>query len=396
MDYINRNMENTLEFIHNIFPVITLTGPRQSGKTTLCKHLYPHIPYVNMENIQTSLLFKENPVGFLNSFKDGAIIDEAQLEPEIFRALQVLVDEDIHNQKTRKFIITGSSNFSIMAKISESMAGRTALLTLLPLSTNEILNYRNNEYSSTSELMFMGGYPKVWISPEHAKDLIIQSYIDTYVEKDLRQLLNVKDLTKFIKFLKLCAGRIGTELNRNSLAVETGVTIATIEAWLSVLQTSYIIWLLPPWSTNINKRLTKSPKLYFYDTGLLCALLGIKEEKQLDIYPIKGAIFENMVINNFVKYAFNKGEKPNLSFYRDKTGREIDLITETAEGVRLIEIKASTGFNPDYFKNIRYFEKTFPNKVLSASIIYDGETSNQDDRYSGIFNFRDRLIYDVK
>lgn len=348
-----------------------------------------------MENIQTSLLFKENPVGFLNGFKEGVIIDESQLEPEIFRALQVVVDEDLHNNKERKFIITGSSNFSIMAKISESMAGRTALLTLLPLSTNEILNYKNNQTLTTSELMFMGGYPKVWTSPVNAKDIILQNYIDTYVEKDLRQLLNVKDLTKFVKFLGLCAGRIGTELNRNSLAVETGVTIATIDSWLGVLQTSYIIWLLPPWSTNINKRLTKSPKLYFYDTGLLCALLGIKKATQLETYPTRGAIFENLVINNFVKRAFNKGEKSNLSFYRDKTGREIDLIAETGEGLRLIEIKASTGFNPDYFKNMRYFEKTFPEKVLSASIIYDGETSNLDNPNSGIFNFRESLIYDM-
>ena len=395
MDYINRNMGDTLELIHKIFPVITLTGPRQSGKTTLCRHLYPNVPYINLENIQTYLLFKENPVGFLNSFKDGAIIDEAQLEPEIFKALQVIVDEDIHNNNSRKFIITGSNNFSLMAKISESMAGRTALLTLLPLSINEILNYKNNETLSASELMFMGGYPKVWTNPGSAKDIIIQSYIDTYVEKDLRQLLNVKDLTKFVKFLGLCAGRTGTELNRNSLAVETGVTIATIESWLSVLQTSYIIWLLPPWSTNINKRLTKSPKLYFYDTGLLCTLLGIKNSKQLDTYPIKGAIFENLVLNNFVKRAYNKGEKPKFSFFRDKTGREIDLIIESGVGLRLIEIKSSTGFNPDYFKNIRYFEKTFPDKVISASIIYDGETSDLDNQKSGIFNFREPFIYDI-
>lgn len=386
-------MGKTLELIHNIFPVITLTGPRQSGKTTLCRHLYPDAPYLNMENIQTSLLFNENPVGFLNSFKDGAIIDEAQLEPEIFKALQVIVDEDIHKNNSRKFIITGSSNFSLMAKISESMAGRTALLTLLPLSTNEILNYKKSEYLSTTELMFMGGYPKVWINPVNAKDIIIQNYIDTYVERDLRQILNIKDLTKFVKFLGLCAGRIGTELNKNSLAVETGVTIATIDSWLSVLQTSYIIWLLPPWSTNINKRLTKSPKLYFYDTGLLCTLLGIKEPNQLITYPIKGAIFENMVINNFVKQFFNKGEKPKFSFYRDKTGREIDLLIETGLGLRLIEIKSSTGYNPDYFRNIRYFEKTFPDKVLSSSIIFDGETSNSDDPKSGIFNFRETYIY---
>lgn len=388
MDYINREISHTLVNSLKIFPSITLTGPRQSGKTTLCRHLFPDLPYINMENIQTSLLFKENPVGYLNSFSGGVIIDEAQIEPDLFKALQVVIDEDIHTDKVRKFIITGSNNFSLMSKISESMAGRTVPFTLLPLSIKEISDYKHSEVS-TLELMYLGGYPKIWVSPLNSKELILQSYIDTYVERDLRQLLNVKDLNKFIKFLGLCAGRIGTELNRNSLAVETGVTNATIDSWISVLEASYIIWLLPPWSTNINKRLTKSPKLYFYDTGLLCTVLGINNIKQLEYYPIKGAIFENLVINNFVKKAFNEGKKPRLSFYRDKTGREIDLILEEPEGLRLFEIKASTGYNPDYFKNIRYFEKTFPDKVISSAIIYDGVTSDNGNPMSGIYNFRD-------
>lgn len=381
-------MGKTLQSLHGIFPVITLTGPRQSGKTTLSRHLYPDKPYINMENLQTLMLFRENPVGFLNSFVNGAIIDEAQLEPEIFRALQVVVDEDQYTGTKREFIVTGSSNFTLMAKISESMAGRTSPLTLLPLSTKEILEY-SKELPSTTELLFLGGYPKVWISPFSSKDIIIQSYIDTYVERDIRKLMNIKDLNKFIKFLGLCAGRVGTELNRSSLAVETGVTVATIDSWISVLEASYIIWLLPPWSTNINKRLTKSPKLYFYDTGLLCSLLGITESSQLEKYPLRGAIFENLVVNNFKKGAFNEGRKPRLCFFRDKTGREIDLIYETREGLNLYEIKSSTGFNPDYFKNIRYFEKTFPDKVNSASIVYDGPTSDTGNSNSLIYNFRD-------
>lgn len=347
-----------------------------------------------MENTQTSSLFLENPVGFINSYKNGVIIDEAQLQPEIFKALQVVVDEDIHNGNNRKFIVTGSSNFAIMAKCSESMAGRTVLLTLLPLSTKEILDHREVSVSTT-EMMFLGGYPKVWISPHSFKEIIIQSYIDTYVERDLRQLMNIKDLNKFMKFLGLCAGRVGTELNRTSLAVETGVTVATVDSWLSVLEASYLAWLLPPWSTNINKRLTKSPKLYFYDTGLLCTLLGIREPHQLENFPTRGAIFENYVINNFVKAAYNASRKPRLCFYRDKTGREIDLITETAEGLNLFEIKASSGFNPDYFKNIRYFEKTSPDKVVSASIIYDGLTSETGNAHSGIYNFRNQHIYEI-
>lgn len=388
-------MGKTLKEIHDVFPVISLTGPRQSGKTTLCRHLYPDIPYINMENIHTANLFLEDPVGYVNSFKEGVIIDEAQLQPELFKALQVVVDEDNYNGYDRKFIITGSSNFSIMAKSAESMAGRTAPLTLLPLSTSEILD-SHKESIPTNLLVYLGGYPKIWVSPNSSKEIIIQSYIDTYVERDLRQLMNIKDLNKFMKFIGLCAGRVGTELNRSSLAVETGVTVATIESWLSVLEASYIIWMLPPWSTNINKRLTKSPKLYFYDTGLLCSVLGIREPQHLETFPTRGAIFENLVINNFVKTAFNSGRKPRLSFFRDKTGREIDLITETSEGLNLFEIKASTGFNPDYFKNMRYFEKTFPEKVTSASIIYDGLTSETGNRYSGIYNFRSRSVYEIQ
>lgn len=386
MAYIPRTLTKTLENLNSIFPVMTITGPRQSGKTTLCRHTYPELPYINFENIQTQMLFDENPVGFIDGFKAGVIIDEAQLKPEVFRALQVVADEDKFKDRSRKFIVTGSSNFSIMANASESMAGRTAPLTLLPLSVHEILDYEKE--STTDRLMYLGGYPHVWTSPESAKETIIQSYIDTYVERDLRQLLNIKDLNKFVKFLGLCAGRIGTELNRSSLAVETGVTAATVDSWLSVLEASYIIWMLPPWSTNINKRLTKSPKLYFCDTGLLCSLLGITEAKQLEKYPLRGAIFENMIVNNFLKASYNKGKKPRLSFYRDKTGREIDLILESTEGLRLYEIKASTGFNPDYFKHIRYFEKTFHDKFLSASVIYDGPTSETANAY----NFRESSV----
>lgn len=392
MEYINRALGASLQDVHEIFPVVTMTGPRQSGKTTLCRHLYPDMPYINFENVQTGLLFNENPVGFIDSFKDGAIIDEAQLEPTVFRALQTVVDEDRHLGRRRKFVITGSSNFSIMAKSSESMAGRTAPLTLLPLSVNEILQSRQ-EGISTSELMFLGGYPQIWTSPVSAAEIILQSYIDTYVQRDLRQIMNIKDLSKFLKFLGLCAGRIGTELNRSSLAVETGVSVATVDSWLSVLEASYVVWMLPPWSTNINKRLTKSPKLYFCDTGLLCYLLGIREAKQLDNYPLRGAIFENMVVNNFLKEAYNAGKKPRLSFFRDKTGREIDLIVENVDGISAFEIKASTGFNPDYFKHIRYFEKTFPPEVRYATVIYDGD-STSEQATSGLYNFRNPKLYE--
>lgn len=391
MTYIARKLDTTLQKAHEIFPVVTLTGPRQSGKTTLCRHLYPNMPYVNFENTQTGVLFREDPVGFIDNFANGAIIDEAQLEPTVFRAMQTVVDEDIHIGRERKFIITGSSNFSIMAKSAESMAGRTIPLTLLPLSLNEIPD-NDSIRTTTNDLMYFGGYPRIWTAPPSAANMILQSYIDTYVERDIRQLLNIKDLNKFIKFLGLCAGRVGTELNRSSLAVETGITVATVDSWLSVLEASYVIWLLPPWSTNLNKRLTKSPKLYFCDTGILCTLLGIMEPRQLETYPLRGAIFENMVINNFLKESFNLGKRPQLSFFRDKTGREIDLMAESSDGIRLFEIKSSTGFNPDYFKHIRYFINTFQQNVISATIIYDGEAS-LNSPLSGLRNFREKGVY---
>lgn len=393
MKYIDRQLGSTLKYAHTIFPVVTLTGPRQSGKTTLCRHVYPQMPYINFENIETLRKLQENPVRYIDSFTSGAIIDEAQLDPSVFRALQVVVDEDIFKGRDRKFIITGSSNFAIMAKSSESMAGRTAPLTLLPLSFEEIGEAAGTEVS-TNELMWRGGYPKTWVSRDDRTELILQSYLDTYVERDLRQIVNVKDLNKFVKFLGLCAGRTGTELNRASLAVETGVNAGTVDSWLSVLEASYIIWMLPPWSTNVNKRLTKSPKMYFCDTGLLCYLLGIREAAQLENYPLRGAIFENMVVNNFLKGAYNAGKKPRLSFFRDKTGREIDLMVETLQGISAFEIKASTGFNPDYFRHIRYFEKTFPQKILSATIIYDG-TDTLSDPMSGLYNFRDQRLYNA-
>lgn len=391
MEYIARQLGETLKKAHNVFPVVTLTGPRQSGKTTLCRHIYPDMPYINFENVQTVMRFQENPVAFINDFSQGAIIDEVQLEPSVFRALQTVVDEDRFSGNERKFIITGSSNFAIMAKASESMAGRTAPLTLLPFALAEI-NGASACAPSTNELIWRGGYPQIWISDPDRSEMIIQSYIDTYVERDLRQIVNVKDLNKFVKFLGLCAGRVGTELRRTSLAVETGVNAGTIDSWLSVLEASYIIWMLPPWSTNINKRLTKSPKLYFCDTALLCYLLGIRDASQLENYPLRGAIFENMVVNNFLKGAYNAGKKPRLSFFRDKTGREIDLLVESPEGICAFEIKATSGFNPDYFKHIRYFEKTFPQKVLSATIIYDG-TETLSNPMSGLYNFRDSRLY---
>ena len=391
MSYIERTLTPVLERAHRIFPVVTLTGPRQSGKTTLARHCYPNIPYVNFENVQTGMLFNQDPVGYLNSFQEGLIIDEAQLEPSVFRALQTVVDEDRYVGIKRKFIITGSSNFSIMAKSAESMAGRTMPLTLLPLSVREILNAGID--GNSDEFMFKGGYPQIWTSETEDAEFIIQSYIDTYVEKDLRQLLNIKDLNKFIRFLGLCAGRAGTELNKYSLAVETGVSVGTVDSWLSVLEASYVIWLLPPWSTNLNKRLTKSPKLYFCDTGILCSLLGIREASQLANFPLRGAIFENMVANNFLKAFYNVGRKPAMTFYRDKTGREIDFVIETAAGLHLIEAKASTGFNPDFLRNIRYFEKTFPDKVVSSAVIYNGPDQIIPSATS-LFNFRSSIPLD--
>jgi len=376
-------IKDTLQFL----PIVTLTGPRQSGKTTLCRKLYNHLPYVNLEDISSLNEIEDDPKGFLSRYPSGLVIDEAQRFPEIFSYLQVIVDEDRFEEKNhRHYIVTGSSNFSLVKSISQSMAGRTSVNTLLPLSVKEICSQFPD--SSTSELILKGGYPAIWTSQNDGRQLLLANYHTTYVERDLHYLVNIKDLHSFNLFIRLCAGRIGTELNISSLSVEVGVSTTTIRSWLSVLEASYIIYLLPPFHANINKRLVKAPKLYFVDTGLASWLLGINTTDQLDVHPMRGPLFENLVVNEAIKLGINQGTPFHLYFYRDKGQHEVDLIKENPNGtLQIFEIKASKTYRSDYFKNINYLKSLIGNQIVSSQVVYDGSQEHYK-KDNGYLNFR--------
>lgn len=384
---ISRSLAPIISGIFNYLPVITLTGPRQSGKTTLCRRIFGALPYVNLEDAATLAELELDPKGFIGKYPEGVIIDEAQRYENIFSYLQVAVDDDrMSGTPSRRFIVTGSSNFSLMKNITQSMAGRTAVLTLLPLSVKELLN----EYPdvSTSLLILRGGYPAVWTAGDEGRQMLLSNYYTTYVERDLRQLINLKDLRAFHSFVRLCAGRIGCELNASALSVEVGVSVPTIKAWLSILEVSYIIYLLPPYYANIGKRLTKSPKLYFHDTGLASWLMGINTVEQLDVHPLRGSLFENLVVNEAMKQKYNNGEQPRLYFYRDQRQHEVDLIDEMQDGtIQAYEIKAGKTYRQDYFNQLTYLRTAIGDKLISTQVIYDGEQENPK-KIDGIINFR--------
>lgn len=388
-NYIQRDIQPYLNKMLEGFPTVSLCGPRQSGKTTLCRMEFPQLEYVNLENPGLRLLALQDPVGFVSQFEKGAILDEIQLVPELFSSLQIVIDEDRFNSNnTRKFILTGSSNFALLPNLRQSLAGRTAILTLLPFSLHEL---QSADISlSADKYIFFGGYPAVWDSAVDLKTDILENYINTYVERDVRKLMEVKDLNKFHSFLRLCAARIGTELNKSSLSVELGISVSTIDNWISVLEASYVMFLLKPWFSNIGKRLTKTPKVYFYDTGLACTLLNITSSKELYLNPLRGQLFENMIIANYQKQIYNFGLKDELFFFRDKTGNEVDLLINTNEGIKAYEIKAGATFQPEFLKNIKYLKKLLGEKIYRSGIIYNGEMElpKKEESIINFINFK--------
>ena len=384
---INRTIKDILSSVFDYLPVITLTGPRQSGKTTLCRRIFGNLPYVNLEDESVLSEIDYDPKRFLSKYPDGVIIDEAQRFGKIFSYLQVAVDEDrMNDSKKRQYIVTGSSNFALMQNVSQSMAGRTAVLTLLPLSNEEILQQYPDV--TTSRLILNGGYPAIWTSRDEARQLLISNYYNTYIERDLRQLINVKDLQQFKTFIRLCAGRIGTEFNASTLANNVGVSATTIRSWISILEASYVIHFVQPYFANISKRLTKSPKLFFYDTGLATWLLGINTTEQLDVHPLRGSLFENMIVNELIKQNLNRGQQPHLYFYRDQQQHEVDILEELPDGsLRAYEVKSAMTYRQDFFKQLAYIRNTLKDNIISTKVIYDGaEENNQDE--DGIINFR--------
>ncbi len=379
MNYYNRDIEKEALELSSHYPVLTITGPRQSGKTTLARHLFKDLPYFSFENPDIRSLVINDPRKFLSQLPKGAILDEIQNVPHILSYLQEIADE---RKNQLLFVITGSNHFAVMQKVTQSLAGRTGILKLLPFSLSETM--AGNQFS-TNELLIKGFYPAVYKSKLSAPK-IYRNYYETYLQKDVRQLIQIKDLNLFDKFIRICAGRTGSLLNTANIANETGLSIPTIRSWLSILEASYIIMLLPPFYENIKKRLIKSPKLYFYDVGLASYLLGIDDKDLMSRDPLRGSLFENMVVMDIVKYRFNSGHDHNLSFFRDSHHNEVDLIFR--HGLRLIplEIKSSQTFNPDFLKSLGYFKSMFPERVEKEYLIYDGNIEQKG--LSSILNYR--------
>lgn len=363
--YIKRTLEKKIIELAKQYPVVAITGPRQSGKTTMIKKIFPDKKYVSLENLDNRNFALTDPRGFLKTYSGGAIIDEAQNVPLIFSYIQGIVDE---NKINGEFILTGSQNFLLLEKITQSLAGRVALATLLPLTIDEIGGLINND--SLDKTMLNGFYPKIHEKKINASEWY-QNYIATYLERDVRTIKNIQDLSVFQRFIKLCAARVGQILNLSSLANDCGVSHNTISGWLSILEASYIIFLLQPFYENFNKRLIKMPKIYFYDTGLAASLLGINEDKQLNINPYRGGLFESFVISEIIKNSTNKGILPNIYYWRDKVGHEVDCISDNNKYA--IEIKSSSTINDNFFKNLKYFNNISDNKFSKSVLIYGGK-----------------------
>lgn len=369
---IPRSVGPHLSDLFRQYPVVTITGPRQSGKTTLARSTFPQLEYRNLEDPETRLFASEDPVAFFKSIPDGAIIDEFQRLPELTSRIQVIVDE---NGENGQFVLTGSQQFNMTARIAQSLAGRTAIVRLFPFSLDELADGLTEPPTDIDTYLFRGMYPRIW---DHDLDPAVAygDYIETYIERDLRQLSEIKDLVLFQKFVGLCAGRVGQILNLSNLADDTGISHKTAGEWISLLETSFILFRLPAFHSNISKRLIKSPKLYFYDPGLAAWLIGIEEQRQIATHPLRGALFENLVISELIKFRSNRGRRINLTFFRDAKGHEVDTLFALANGTIPIEIKSSATFRSEFFKGIRYFHEQIQT-IPQGIVVYGGDRTER-------------------
>lgn len=374
---VNRDAAVKLIKLAKTFRSVAVIGPRQSGKTTLCRTTFPQKPYVSLENPDILEFATTDPRGFLSQYKNGAILDEVQKAPHLFSYLQQILDE---TKKKGLFILTGSNNFLLQENVTQTLSGRIAYLQLLPLSLHELKESKKIRPTYHWHLL-SGGYPEVIAKKMNPNDWYA-GYIATYIERDVRQLKNISNLSLFTKLLRLCAGRTGQALNMTAIANDCGIDQKTVAAWISVLQSSYIIYLLKPYFTSFNKRIMKTPKLYFYDTGVACSLLGISQAKELITHPARGFLFENMIISELLKERFNAGEKDNLYYWRDKTGNEVDVLIDKAGKLTAIELKSGETISPDFFKGIEYFSGLSKGKV-EKYIIYGGK--QEQKRSNGIW-----------
>ena len=364
---IKRHLAKKLTYLATKFPVLSVTGPRQSGKTTLVRSVFDHYEYHSLEDLNTREFAQNDPKGFLLGRTKGMIIDEIQQSPELLSYMQTVVDS---SGKTGRFIITGSQNLLVAQNVSQTLAGRVAILQLLPFSIAE-LNTASLTVGNCDELMYTGLYPRIYDKEILPADWY-PNYIHTYLERDIRMLKHVSNLNTFQKFLKLCAGRTGQLLNLTSLGNDCGITHNTAKAWISILEASYIVHLLRPYHKNFNKRIVKMPKLYFYDTGLVCALLGIKSAQELSTHYLKGSIFETLIIAELMKTRLNEGKEPDMYFWRDKRGNEIDCVVENGAELIKIEVKSGATINEDYFSGLKYWDKISGGDAKNSYLVYGG------------------------
>jgi uncharacterized protein len=377
---IPRHATKTLLKLAKGYPAIAITGPRQSGKTTLAKHVFKDKPYVSLENPDLKEMSQVDPRGFLEKYKDGAVFDEAQRSPELFSYLQEIIDE---SNKPGRFVLTGSQHFGLFSGISQSLAGRVGLVHLLPFTYHELYSQKKHKAGSgdLDHVLFSGLYP-----PVHDRKLDPHvwygNYIQTYIERDVRQMVNVRDLSTFQRFVRLCAGRTGQLVKLSGLAEDCGITHNTAKAWISILEASYIVFLLQPHHANFNKRIIKTPKLYFYDTGLAAWLLSIQNPDQLNIHPLRGALFESYVISEFFKAQFNQGVKPNYYFWRDRSGNEIDFLIELGNKLRPFEIKSGKTINQHYFNGLKKWMSISGNSGVEPTLIYGGDTFLKQNEFN--------------
>lgn len=369
--FIPRHLTGIIKKQQSKFPILAVTGPRQSGKTTLLKELFTNYRYISLENPDLRTFATNDPVGFLKVYDNKVILDEVQRVPSLFSYLQTIVDE---SGKMGQYILSGSQNFHLLSSITQTLAGRVALFKLLPLDFTELKN-KGLLRKKFSEMAVKGFYPAIYdrkINPS----VYYSNYLQTYIQKDVTELLHVKDLRQFRTFIKLCAGRAGQLINFSSLGNECDISSNTAKAWLSILESSYIIFLLQPYHQNFNKRLVKSPKLYFYDTGLLCHLLGLKSAKDFDEDRLKGNLFENLIVAEFQKKNFHKYLHDDYFFWQDSNGNEVDLLVEKNQKFDIYEIKSTQTITPTLFKELDNFEKNAQPAKVRKTLVYGG-TENQ-------------------
>jgi predicted AAA+ superfamily ATPase len=380
-----RTAVKRLKDLSSRFKSVAVVGPRQSGKTTLVRQLFQEKPYVSLENPDQRAFANDDPKGFLATYPEGAVLDEVQRVPKLFSYLQEILD----NTKDKGlFILTGSNNFLLQQNISQSLAGRIGYLQLLPFSLGE-LEASDWLIEADDTLMLNGFYPPVYDQQIPVSDWC-PNYISTYVEKDVRQIKNISDLIVFERFMKLLAGRNAQELNLSALAVEAGVDVKTIQSWIGILESSFILYLLRPHHKTFNKTIVKRPKLYFYDTSLVCSLLGIHATAQLELHPLRGAIFESMVVTEMVKLRTNAGIPVNLFYWRDKAGHEVDIIVDNAGVLIPVEIKAGKTISPEFFRNMEYWKKL--SGTATSFVLYGADQEQKRSNGTQVLNWRKAIL----